>query len=149
MKACSQTNFRYAGGTVSNEGEVYFALFGDDFDPGALSIGVSPTRIRRKGNSVPKHSSWIYSTGKRRDELVDVYEMASLLVASLEPCAEQIIQAKRMYALEAVLEVVLTITPDETKSTPAIGFDSNVIAFLHRVGASIDVDTYRGDRQDP
>jgi hypothetical protein len=47
--------------------------------------------------------------------------------------------------LEAVLEVVLTITLDETKSTPAIGFDSRVISFLHEVGASIDIDTYRGE----
>jgi len=44
-----------------------------------------------------------------------------------------------------VLEVVLRITLDETKSTPAIGFDSRVISFLNRVGASIDIDTYRGE----
>jgi hypothetical protein len=130
---------------VPNEGEVYFGLFGDDFDPAALSIGVTPTSTRRKGGPTPKFSSWIYSTGKQRAEVVDIYEMASSLVASLEPCAERIIAAKRAHGLEAILEVVLTITPDETKSTPAIGFDSNVIAFLHRVGASIDVDTYRGE----
>ena len=130
---------------MPNEGEVYFGLFGDDFDPTTLSIGVAPTKTRRKGDPTPKFSSWIYSTGKRKADVVDIYEMASSLVASLEPYAERIIEAKRAFGLEAVLEVVITISPDETKSTPAIGFDSNVIAFLHRVGASIDVDTYRGD----
>ena len=65
--------------------------------------------------------------------------------ATLGPYADRIIEAKQALGLEAILEVVLTITTDETKSTPAIGFDSNVIDFLHRVGASIDVDTYRSE----
>ncbi len=130
---------------MPNEGEVYFGLFGDDFDPEVLSIGIAPTRIRRKAHPTPKHSSWVYSSGKVRDDLIDVYEMASSLVAALEPHADRIVEAKRAYGLEAVLEVVLTITLDETKSTPAIGFDSRVISFLSRVGASIDIDTYRGE----
>jgi len=43
------------------------------------------------------------------------------------------------------LEVVLTVTPDDSKSTPAIGFESEVIAFVHKVVATIDIDTYRGE----
>jgi uncharacterized protein DUF4279 len=105
---------------MSNEGEVYFGLFGDDFDPASLSIGIAPTRTRRKA-------------------------MASTLVGALEPHADRVLEAKRAFGLEAVLEVVLTITRDQAKSTPAIGFDSRVIAFLHRIGASIDIDTYRGE----
>ena len=85
-----------------NEGEVYFGLFGGDFDPASLSIGVTPTTMRRKGNPRPKYSSWIYSTGKRKAEPLDVSEMASSLVASLEPCAEKIIEAKRTHELKAV-----------------------------------------------
>lgn len=42
-----------------------------------------------------------------------------------------------------VLQVVLRISMDDTKPTPAIGFDAEVIEFLFSVGASIDVDTYR------
>lgn len=72
--------------------------------------------------------------------------MSSALIAKLEPHIDKIIEAMKEHSLEAVMEVVLTITPDETKSTPAIGFNSRVIAFLNRVGASIDVDTYRGER---
>jgi len=83
--------------------------------------------------------------GKMRNDLIDMYEMASSLVATLEPHVDRILEAKRAYGLEAVLEVVITITLDETKSTPAIGFDSRVISFLHSVGASIDIDMYRGE----
>jgi uncharacterized protein DUF4279 len=126
---------------MPNEGEVYFGLFGDDFDPESLSIGIAPTRTRRKAHPRPKRSSWVYSAGKMRNDLIDVYEMASSLVATLEPHVDRILEAKRAYCLEAVLEVVITITLDETKSTPAIGFDSRVISFLHSVRASIDIDT--------
>jgi|SRR5439155_4715634 len=100
---------------------------------------------KRKAYPTPKHSWWVYSTGKLQDDVIDVYDMASSLVATLEPHADRIVEAKRAYGLEAVLEVVLRITLDETKSTPAIGFDSRVISFLNRVGASIDIDTYRGE----
>lgn len=130
-----------------NEGEVYFALFAEDFDPDEVTeiIGIEPTKTRRKGNPIRRHTSWIYSTGKIEDEVVDVYEMSSSLIAKLAPHAEKIIKAKEKFSLEAVLEVVLTVTPDDTKSTPAIGFESEVIAFVHKIGATIDIDTYRGE----
>ena len=95
---------------MPNEGEVYFGLFGDDFDPESLSIGIAPTRTRRKAHPTPKRSSWVYSTGKMRSDLIDVYEMASSLVATLEPHVDRILEAKRAYGLEAILEVVITIT---------------------------------------
>ncbi len=115
---------------MPNEGEVYFGLFGDDFDPESLSIGVAPTRTGRKAHPMPRRSSWVYSTGQVRNDLIDVYEMASSLVATLEPHAGRILEAKRAYGLEAVFEVVLTITLDETKSTPAIGFDGRRAAMV-------------------
>jgi len=130
-----------------NEGEVYFCLFGDNFEPDEVTkiIGLSPTRTRKKANPIPKCSSWEYSTGKIEDEVVDVFEMSSSLVAILAPYIDNILEAKKEYDLQAVLEVVLTITVDESKSTPAIGFESDVIKFLYKVGATIDIDTYRGD----
>lgn len=131
-----------------NEGEVYFSLFGDEFEPDIVTevIGINPTGTERKGTPFPKHSSWIYSTGKIEDEVVDVYEMASSLVAALVPYADNILKAKNDFHLDAVLEVVLTITTEDSKSTPAIGFDSDVIAFLHKVNATIDIDTYLSKR---
>lgn len=130
-----------------NEGEVYFSLFADEFDPDEVTkiIGIEPSKTRIKGDPIPRHTFWIYSTGKIKDEVVDVYEMSSSLIAKLAPLAEKIIKAKKKFGLESVLEVVLTVTPDYSKSTPAIGFESEVIAFAYKVGATIDIDTYRGE----
>jgi len=134
-----------SGEEMPNEGRVYFGLFGDDFDPESLSIGVSPTRTTRKGSPVPKQSSWIYSSDKIQSDLIDVYEISSSVVNVLKPHAHRIREAIQEHNLEAVLEVVITITPDDSVSTPAVGFDSAVISFLQEVGASIDVDIYRGE----
>ena len=68
--------------------------------------------------------------------------MSSALISRLQAHADKIVQAKRQFGLTAYLEVVLWISVDEATSTPAIGFDMNVISFLYEVGAHIDVDTY-------
>ena len=127
-----------------NEGEVYFALYGENFDPDAVTllVGLKPSSIQRKNLPTPKHSMWKFSSGKVRDEVIDVYGMANSLVSRLEPHADGIAGARRQFGLNAVLEVVLRIAAKEGASTPAIGFDLEVIEFLTRVGASIDVDTY-------
>ena len=132
------------GALVLNEGRVYFGLFGDDFDPESLSLGISPTQTRLRGSPIPKYSSWMLSTEKIVAEVVDVYSLAASLVRLLLPYEANIIDAMKRHKLEAVLEVVLTISPDETLSTPAIGFDADVVSFMSRVGGSIDIDTYRG-----
>jgi hypothetical protein len=129
---------------MSNEGEVYFGLFGD-FEPSQLRLGITPTRTKKKAEPIPKKSCWIYSSGKVYGEAVDVYKLASSVVKALEPHADEIVEIKRKLGLYAVLEVVLTISADERISTPAIGFESHVISFLNKVGATIDVDTYRGE----
>jgi hypothetical protein len=129
---------------VPNQGRVYFGLFGDNFDPDSLNIGVAPTETRRRGDPRPKYSSWILSGDKVVSDLIDVYAMSIAVVELLSPCEEKIVSAMTQHSLEAVLEVVLTISPDESVSTPVIGFDVGVISFLARVGASIDIDTYRG-----
>jgi hypothetical protein len=128
-----------------NEGEVYFALKADfDFDPAVITqrLGVEPTRILRKGDPRPKITSWILSSGKVVDEVVDVSALSSQLVTRLAPLSERIKQLITELDLSAVFQVVLHITVDDTKSTPAIGFDPETIKFLSNVGASIDVDTY-------
>jgi hypothetical protein len=62
----------------------------------------------------------------------------------LSGLAEAIRDAAELHSLEATMQVVLTISPDDSLSTPAIGFSKESIQFLASVGASIDVDTYRG-----
>jgi len=130
---------------VTNEGEVYFGLWGDDFDPDKISelLGIEPTSTARKGNPRPVQTSWKLSTGEVKADIIDVYEMSSALVKRLEPIEGKIIEAIAKYKLEAVLQVVLWVTTDDTKPTPAIGFEPEVIKFLSSVGASVDVDTYR------
>jgi len=132
---------------VPNEGRVYFALLGSDFDPELLDLGVRPTETRRRGNPRPKHSSWIFSTERVVADVVDIYSMSSAVIALLIPHEARIVAAMKAHKLEAVLEVVLTISPDQSVSTPAIGFDAPVVSFMSRVGGSIDVDTYRGVSQ--
>ena len=127
-----------------NEGEVYFGLFGSEFDPSVAkdAIPIDSTTTRLKGDPIPKQSSWRCSTGKHQNDFIDVYEMASTLVSKLAPHTKEIIEVKERFGLDAVFQVVLTISTDEDKSTPAIGFDSDVLDFMHAVGATIDVDTY-------
>ena len=129
-----------------NVGEVYFVLYGSDFDPSAAkgTIPIDRAVAIPKGDPIPKYSSWRLSTGKIEHDFVDVYEMASSLVAELRPHSEDITQAKERFGLKAVLQVVLTISTAEDHSTPAIGFDAAVLEFVHAVGATIDVDTYLG-----
>lgn len=131
---------------MTNEAEVYFALYGSEFDPeeATRSIGIEPTTIKRKGEpKTRKHSFWQISSGRIEGDRIDIYEMSSALVAHLAPLAEKIASTRQLLGLNAILEVVLWIFTDESKSMPAIGFDHEVISFLTEVGASIDVDTYR------
>lgn len=130
---------------MTNKAEVYLALYGTDFDPEEVTrrVGLEPTSIKRKGEpKTRRHSFWQISSGRVESDVIDVYEMSSALVTLLAPRTAEIASARRELSLEAVLEVVLWITTDESKSTPAIGFDREVISFLHAIGAAIDVDTY-------
>lgn len=74
-----------------NEGRVYFALDGDDFDPDEVTkfIGIEPTSVMRKGSKAggksPKVSSWTISTENVIDEYIDVLGMATEIVSLLKP----------------------------------------------------------------
>ena len=126
------------------EGEVYFALYGD-FEPESLFLGVAATRTKKRGDPTPKQSWWIYSSGKIHGGVIDVYELGDSLISALEPHAAAIVEVKQRLSLEAILQVVLKLPAAAGASTPAIGFSSDVVSFLNKVGASIDVDTYIGE----
>lgn len=133
-------------GHSTNQGEVYFALKSDrDFDPALVTqrLGIEPTRVLRKADPKPRITSWALSSGKVAGEVVDVYAMSGPLISRLVPLTERIKLLMAELDLSAVLQVVLHISMDESKSTPAIGFDSPTVNFLSDVGASIDIDTYR------
>ncbi len=133
----------------SNECRVYFALNGGDFDPEEMTrfLGMKPTSTKRKGEKVPdripKFSSWVLSTANVVDECVDVYEMASEIVKQLQPRKELIMDATRKFGVFSKLQVVMSISVEEDASTPAIGFDVEIMQFLGEIGAFIDIDTYK------
>lgn len=135
---------------MTSTGEVYLNLFGDAFNPDEVSqyIGLMGATVRRKGERrpevpLPNVSAWTFSTGKVEDEVIDVYAMSEALITKLAPYVDKIVQVKEKFGLTCVLQVVLWIDQDETKSMPAIGFERDVIDFLNAVGATIDIDTYR------
>ena len=134
---------------ATNEGRVYFALDGDDFDPDSLTdyLGIEPTSIMRKGaripNKVPVRNSWAVSTENIVNEYIDVFDMACEITKQLIPKQELIIKAIQEFDLVPRLEVVLWFSVNEKHSTPALGFDSETIKFLGEIGAFIDVDTYK------
>lgn len=129
---------------ATNEGEVYFKLVGE-FDPDIVTkeLGIEPTRVKRKGSPMPKYDAWHYSQGKATADFIDIYEMSSKLIETLDPKANAIVEVIKKHKLIAELQVVLWITMNDEISTPTIGFEQNVIQFLSKVGASIDIDTYR------
>ena len=127
---------------MPHEGKVYLGLFGRHFDPSKLDLGIAPTKIMIEAEPLPKQSAWIFSSERVVADIIDIYAMSAGVVASLKPHESAILTAIRTHNLEAILEVVLTVSPDENLSMPVIGFDSEVIGFVHRLGGTIDVDTY-------
>ena len=132
----------------TNEGRVYFALDGDDFDPDDITafLGIEPTSVRRKGSripgEIPRMNAWELSTEHIVDEYIDVFEMATEIVERLKPKKDLIIQAKERFNVRPRFEVVLWFSMHEEHATPAIGFDVETVAFLGEIGAFIDIDTY-------
>jgi len=133
----------------TNEGRVYFALDGDDFDPDEVTkfLGIQPTSVMRKGSKVdgklPKINSWSVSTENVVNEHIDVFEMATEIINILKPKKSLIIQAKERFNVSPRLEVVLWYSVNEEHSTPAIGFEPETVSFLGEIGAFIDIDTYK------
>ncbi len=133
---------------MTNKARVYFGLRGD-FDPPELTdaIGIKPTRVAKAGeripDKIPKCSHWDYSTEEVSGDILDVDEMSSQIIRDLVPYTENIVKAIKKWDLTSWLEVVLWVSTDENISTPMVGFEPDVIQFLHVVGATIDIDMYR------
>jgi len=131
-----------------NEGKVYFAFDGEDFNPHEITnfLGLQPSKIKLKAElpsgKLPKYSSWILSTENIVNEYIDVFDMATSLVKILKPKINLINDARKKYNVTTRMEVVLFFSVDEGTSTPAIGFEAETIDFLGKVGANIDIDTY-------
>lgn len=70
--------------------------------------------------------------------------MASDVIDRLCYSLQQINEAKKKFGLSVRLQVVLSISVDEQVSNPTIGLEETDVEFFGAVGASIDIDTYRG-----
>ncbi len=133
----------------TNEGRVYFALSGDGFNPSEITslLGIKPTSVLRKGSRIPSKvpvvDSWELCTDQVIDENIDIYEMSAEIINQLIPVQDLIVDAIKKFNLKPRFQVVLWFSEDSEQSTPAIGFDKEIIEFLGKVGAFIDVDTYR------
>lgn len=133
----------------TNEGRVYFALDGDDFNPDEITefLGVAPTSVRRKGTKipgkVPKMNSWELSTEQVVSDFVDVFAMSTEIINQLKPIKDRIIQAKERFNASPRFEVVLWFSMNKEHSTPAIGFEVETVVFLGEIGAFVDIDTYK------
>lgn len=135
---------------MTNGVEVYFALKGDEFDPDEFTAlsGLIPSQVFRKGGAGQhideyKFGMWKISTGRSANDVLLIDEIADQLIERIESGADCIAEAVAKSGLYAVLEIVLYVSMDETLSTPSLGFTSRTISFLHKVGATIDVDIYR------
>ena len=131
-----------------NEGKVYFAFDGDDFNPNEITklLKIQPSNIRLKNSlpsrKLPKFSSWIFSSDNIVDEIIDIYDMTTVLVKTLEAKVDIINEIKQKFNVTTRLEIVLSFTTNEEVSTPIIGFEIDTIAFLAKIGAYVDIDTY-------
>ena len=132
-----------------NECCVYFAFDGKDFEPDEITriLDVVPTAIKRKGKQVPgrilRQDSWILSTPRIVGESIDVYELTTSIIKILEPKTDKILDVRERFKADVRLEVVLWIAVQDTISTPVIGFAARDVKFLAKVGAHIDIDTYK------
>jgi hypothetical protein len=134
---------------ASNEGRVYFALDGDDFEPDVVTeiLGILPTSVMRKGskipNKLPAKNSWELSTENVVNDYIDVFAMAESITDTLVPIKDELKGVIETYNLVPRLEVVLWFSVNEEHSTPAIGFEPSTLSFLGEIGAFIDIDTYK------
>ena len=134
---------------ASNEGRVYFALDGDDFEPDVVTeiLGILPTSVMIKGskipNKLPANNSWELSTENVVNDYIDVFAMAESITDTLVPIKDKIKGVIETYNLVPRLEVVLWFSVNEQHSTPVIGFEPSTLSFLGEIGAFIDIDTYK------
>ena len=143
-------NLRQLKTSMKNVGEVLFILSGDNLDPNQITqfLGIEPTSTSQIRTPSLKKNSWKLSSGEMEADIIDIYDMSSVVTARLHQYADKITEIKSRLSLQAVLQVVLWISTDDKIPTPAIGFESEVIAFLNKVGASIDIDTYRNHEEE-
>ncbi|MFN8398171.1 MAG: DUF4279 domain-containing protein [Bacteroidia bacterium] len=129
---------------------VYFALFGDNFDPEVISarLELQPSDSWRKGDHrksghPEQHAYWRLIS--QEDEALDMNLLVEEVLTPLFQKVEAINAVKSELGLDSVLEVVMWIDTEPSSSTPFLGHDRRTIEFLYRTNTHTDVDIYRFD----
>jgi hypothetical protein len=131
---------------ASNKGRAYFALLGYHFNPDDITrlLGIEPTSVNaagaHSGLDKPVISSWELSTETLSGEL-DVFALTDTLVKQLEPVKEKIVEVCKSHNLSPRLGVVLTLSADQSGSSPEVGVGVRAVRFLADTGSFINVET--------
>lgn len=136
---------------ASNKGRAYFALMGYHFNPDDITrlLGIEPTSVDAAGAysglDKPVISSWELSTDTVAGS-VDVFALTDIIVKTLEPIKEKIIEVCKSHNLSPRLGVALTLSIDKGESAPEVGFGARTIRFLADTGSFIDMDYALSER---
>ena len=124
---------------------VYFGIKGE-FDTEQLTqfLGVMPTKAENAGKrgKVPKCSFWQLASDEIVTDGDDVYPVIDNVIQKIRPAEGWIIAARKQFAIDCVLQVVIRIRSPIRSRLPPIGLDVSAIQFLSNVGASFDVDSW-------
>ena len=134
-----------------NKGRAFFGLSGYHFNPEDITriIGLEPTSTNAAGMAAgydkPAISSWEISTETMTEE-VDVYKLTEIILKTLEPVKDEIIQVCKSHNLSPRISVVLTLSTDKDDTCPDVGFGGRLVKFLAEIGAFINIDYEISDR---
>ena len=132
-----------------NEGYVSVSVRGD-FIPEEFtaSVGLVPTQTWRKGErdikqNIPKLSGWCLSGRKVSGDFIDFFELSDELLLPLKDKCSILSETARSNDAKITVHMVIYFSLLDSVSTPAIGLSESAIMILERLGASLDIDTYR------
>ena len=123
--------------------KVEMRITGDKFDIEEITnvLDILPVSYWKKGDKIRNkertYTEWSYSTQyiETLDMNVPLKELKKKFISKeIELCT-----LKTKYGLNYLLEIVVII---ENNETPAIYFDKDILQFVSKIGAEIDIDTY-------
>jgi Domain of unknown function (DUF4279) len=142
---------RWAKKTMANEGYVSVSIRGN-FIPEEFSalVGLVPSKTWRKGERdvervIPKVSGWCLSSRKVTGDFIDFFDLADELLLPLSEKAGILRDATHTHDAQITVHMVIYISVLDSVPTPAIGLSAPAISILERLGATLDIDTYRND----
>lgn len=123
---------------------VILRIMGQGFDPDSLSeeLGIEAKETWRKGqeskNGVTRtYDCWQYETGYKKVYLV--CDVLKEILSIFGERQEKIRALVEQWELDVSLDVVIWMYEHQT---PGLGFDQEIIDFLHTIFAEIDIDMY-------